>query len=113
VGFAAGIEARKPVVARACTSVPSVEGSGWTVRSVYRGVPPAETEFEAGQQPFGRARLSDGYSGTFRLSSSSHTSASESLGARQSLRGERDPPDPTLGPFGMAVRLNWLILKNR
>lgn len=29
--------------------------------------------------------------------SRSHASASASLGARQSLRGERDPPDPTLG----------------
>src|SRR5437016_5145673 len=47
--------------------------------------------------------------GTFSRSSMSQTVASESLGARQSPRGESDPPEPTLGPFGMAVRLNWLI----
>src|SRR5205814_3634997 len=51
--------------------------------------------------------------GTFRSSSASHTLASESLGARQSPRGEREPPEPTFGPFGTAERLNWLLLKNR
>jgi len=51
--------------------------------------------------------------GTFSRNSFSHTSASESLGARQSPRGESEPPDPTFGPFGMAERLNWLILKKR
>ena len=29
-----------------------------------------------------------------------------------SPRGERDPPDPTFGPLGIAERLNWLIWKN-
>src|SRR5258708_4180358 len=52
-------------------------------------------------------------SGTFSRNSVSQTSASESLGARQSPRGESEPPDPTFGPFGIAERLNWLILKNR
>src|SRR5690606_6730262 len=52
-------------------------------------------------------------SGTFFLNSSSHTVASESLGARQSPRGERLPPEPTLGPLGTHERLNWLILKKR
>ncbi len=47
------------------------------------------------------------------LSSSSHTVAAESLGARQSPRGEREPPEPTFGPLGMAERLNWLIWKKR
>ena len=28
-------------------------------------------------------------------------------GARQSPRGERDPPFDTFGPFGIAERLNW------
>src|SRR5215217_76075 len=51
--------------------------------------------------------------GTFRLSSSSHTVASESLGARQSPRGESEPPEPTFGPLGIAERLNWLVLKKR
>src|SRR5205085_2613819 len=51
--------------------------------------------------------------GTFSRNSVSHTSASESLGARQSPRGESEPPDPIFGPFGMAERLNWLVLKNR
>ncbi|MEZ4610643.1 MAG: hypothetical protein R2838_10425 [Caldilineaceae bacterium] len=45
--------------------------------------------------------------------SSSQTVASESLGARQSPRGESEPPDPTLGPLGSAERLNWLIWKKR
>src|SRR6516164_3046870 len=52
-------------------------------------------------------------SGTFSRSSRSHGSASESLGARQSPRGDNEPPEPTLGPFGMAERLNWLVLKKR
>src|SRR3954471_19589531 len=47
-------------------------------------------------------------SGTCRRSSSSQTAAVASLGARQSPRGESDPPDPTFGPFGIAERLNWL-----
>ena len=47
-------------------------------------------------------------SGTFFSSSSIHTVASESLGARQSPRGDSEPPLPTLGPFGTADRLNWL-----
>src|SRR5262249_33902224 len=50
---------------------------------------------------------------TLSRSSFGHSSASESLGARQSPRGEREPPDPTFGPFGIAERLNWLILKKR
>ena len=52
-------------------------------------------------------------SGTFRRSSSSHTAPVLSLGARQSPRGESEPPEPTLGEFGMAVRLNWLMRKKR
>ena len=44
--------------------------------------------------------------GTLRSSSSSQGWAEESLGARQSPRGDKDPPEPTLGPFGMAERLN-------
>jgi hypothetical protein len=44
---------------------------------------------------------------------SSHTAASLSLGARQSPRGESDPPEPTLGPLGTQERLNWLVWKNR
>src|SRR5690348_11066067 len=51
--------------------------------------------------------------GTLRLSSASHTSELASLGARQSPRGESDPPDPTFGPLGMAERLNWLVAKKR
>ena len=48
-----------------------------------------------------------------RARSASHTVASESLGARQSPRGESDPPEPTLGAFGTHERLNWLVLKKR
>ncbi len=55
----------------------------------------------------------DSLSGTFSFSSSSHTVSSESLGARQSPLGDREPPGPTLGPFGRVERLNWLVLKNR
>lgn len=46
------------------------------------------------------------FQGTLRRSSSSHTLADTSLGARQSLRGDSDPPEPTFGPFGSAERLN-------
>jgi len=52
-------------------------------------------------------------SATTRSSSASHTVARASLGARQSPRGESEPPEPTLGPLGMADRLNWLIWKKR
>ena len=34
-------------------------------------------------------------------------------GARQSPRGDREPPVTTLGPFGTAERLNWLVWKKR
>ena len=53
------------------------------------------------------------HSGTWSVNSFSQTVASESLGARQSLRGDSDPPDPTFGAFGNADRLNWLNSKNR
>ena len=59
-----------------------------------------------------RAVLRDA-AGTLVRNSSSHTVAGESLGARQSLRGDSEPPEPTLGPFGIAERLNWLVWKNR
>src|SRR6266566_3186347 len=51
--------------------------------------------------------------GTFARSSSIHTRALPSDGARQSLRGDRHPPEEIFGPFGNADRLNWLIAKNR
>jgi len=40
-------------------------------------------------------------------------SALPSEGARQSPRGDRDPPVTTLGPLGRADRLNWLVWKKR
>jgi hypothetical protein len=49
-----------------------------------------------------------GGAGTLARSSSIQTVAGESLGARQSLRGDNEPPEPTFGPFGIAERLNWL-----
>ena len=52
-------------------------------------------------------------SGTFLRSSSSQTRALPSDGARQSPRGESEPPAATFGPFGMAERLNWLKPKKR
>ena len=53
-----------------------------------------------------------GRSCTNRSSSSSQTLAGASDGARQSPRGDSEPPEPTFGPFGTAERLNWLA-KNR
>lgn len=46
-------------------------------------------------------------------SAESHASAEESLGARQSPRGESEPPELTFGPLGSAERLNWLVAKKR
>ena len=51
--------------------------------------------------------------GTFRSRSSSHAAALASDGARQSPRGDSEPPAETFGPFGIAERLNWLKAKNR
>ena len=51
--------------------------------------------------------------GTFLSNSSTQTPAPASLGARQSPRGDSDPPDPTFGELGMQDRLNWLIWKKR
>jgi hypothetical protein len=50
--------------------------------------------------------VTDAQSGTLSRSSSSQTSASESLGARQSPRGLSEPPEPTFGLFGKQERLN-------
>src|SRR5205085_3440943 len=60
-------------------------------------------------------QLRAGYSlsGMFRSSSSSHTAACESEGARQSPRGDSEPPEEIFGPFGSAERLNWLCSKKR
>jgi len=46
-------------------------------------------------------------------SSASQASALPSLGARQSPRGLKDPPELIFGPLGTAERLNWLIVKKR
>ena len=46
-------------------------------------------------------------SGTSRSISSSQVRADMSDGARQSPRGDSEPPRDTLGPFGIAERLNW------
>src|SRR4029077_20286428 len=43
----------------------------------------------------------------------SQTSGLPSEGARQSPRGDREPPDEILGPLGRAERLNWLPKKRR
>ena len=51
--------------------------------------------------------------GMLRSMSASQTAALPSDGARQSPRGLNEPPADTLGPFGMADRLNWLKPKNR
>ncbi len=52
-------------------------------------------------------------SGTPALSSSSQTLAVASEGARQSPRGDNEPPDEIFGPLGKADRLNWLSSKKR
>ena len=52
-------------------------------------------------------------SGTPASSSSSQTVAVASEGARQSPRGDSDPPEEILGPLGRAERLNWLSWKKR
>ena len=46
-------------------------------------------------------------------SSASQAVALPSLGARQSPRGDSEPPEPTFGAFGIAERLNWLVWKKR
>src|SRR5258708_956832 len=48
--------------------------------------------------------------GTF-ASSASQASALPSDGARQSPRGESEPPEPTFGALGATLRLNWLRKK--
>ena len=45
--------------------------------------------------------------------SASQTAAVTSLGARQSPRGDSEPPEPTFGPSGSAERLNCVVPKNR
>jgi hypothetical protein len=45
--------------------------------------------------------------------SSIHTTLWASLGARQSPRGDSEPPLPTFGAFGTQLRLNWLVRKKR
>src|SRR4051812_31967162 len=51
--------------------------------------------------------------GTLRSRSSSQAAALPSDGARQSPRGDSEPPATTFGPFGIAERLNWLNAKKR
>ena len=51
--------------------------------------------------------------GTLRSSSASQAVALPSEGARQSPRGDSEPPALTFGPFGIAERLNWLKAKKR
>src|SRR6187431_2778102 len=58
-------------------------------------------EVEAVVQPFG----------TLASSSASHARDPASDGIRQSPRGDSEPPATTLGPLGMAERLNWLAKK--
>ena len=50
-------------------------------------------------------------SGTLSANSASQTLASRSEGARQSPRGDSEPPEEIFGPFGSAERLNWLAKK--
>jgi hypothetical protein len=75
--------------------------------------PRSEPKLRCGDRAgfFGSHRPRPGYSsGTSRRTSSSQARADMSDGARQSPRGDSDPPAATLGPFGNADRLNWLKL---
>src|SRR4051812_27238896 len=63
--------------------------------------------------PRGGARALSRYFAGTSSSALSQTSALPSEGARQSPRGESEPPEPTFGAFGMALRLYWLIWKKR
>ena len=54
----------------------------------------------------GKLRSAGQSSGTSRSISSSQVRADMSDGARQSPRGDSDPPADTLGPLGSAERLN-------
>ena len=47
------------------------------------------------------------------FSSASQTSGLPSDGARQSPRGDSEPPEEIFGPLGSAERLNWLVKKRR
>ena len=51
--------------------------------------------------------------GTWASISASQAVAAASLGIRQSPRGLIVPPALTFGPFGRALRLNWLAKKRR
>jgi len=53
------------------------------------------------------------FDGVLARNSSSHSRALPSDGARQSPRGDNDPPAVTFGPLGEAERLNWLTVKKR
>src|SRR5439155_21476192 len=55
-----------------------------------------------------RAGAADGSCSGTCCSARSQAPASASLGARQSPRGESEPPLPTLGALGIVLRLNWL-----
>ena len=74
---------------------------------------PSESIRETERKPVPKNPYFAAGPGTLFSSSSSHTSAVESLGARQSPRGDSEPPEPTLGALGMAERLNWLVWKKR
>src|SRR5699024_8882395 len=56
----------------------------------------------------GWARQASGQLGGTRSRSANHAAAPTSEGARHSPRGDSAPPRATFGPFGIAVRLNWL-----
>jgi hypothetical protein len=57
--------------------------------------------------------VDDGLATGATMRAAAHALALESLGARQSPRGDSEPPEPTLGALGMDERLNWLEAKKR
>jgi hypothetical protein len=88
---------------------------------IYLAVPGAKTALFGNNRKNSRLNGKNrefapaGYSlsGTPASSSSSQTLAVASEGARQSPRGDSEPPEEILGPLGNAERLNWLSSKKR
>jgi S1-C subfamily serine protease len=70
-----------------------------------------------GQRPagrgLGRPACGAGHGQARRQGAARSAAPGQSLGARQSPRGESEPPELTLGPLGTAERLNWLVSKKR
>jgi hypothetical protein len=82
------------------------------VFALIAAVPPLVVGCSASKMPWTAVTMAtrphpvQGTSGTFARSSLSQAADEPSLGARQSPRGDSEPPVPTFGAFGIAERLN-------